>query len=257
MSTLRLVLGDQLSTSIATLRDIDRQVDRVLMVEVNDEATYVPHHQQKLVLVLSAMRHFAAALREDGIRVDYVRLDSAANTGSFSGEVKRALQGCQYERLVVSEPGEWRIREMMKRWQKELGLPVEIREDDRFLCSIAEFAEWARGRKSLRMEYFYREMRRKTGWPPSPTPLRAPISTECRTIVPIAASARKRNSAQAPARSITFTGISWPATRNSSAPTRGWGWPTGIFSTSPKKKSKPSWNSLSNFSIILTIHEIS
>ena len=30
-------------------------------------------------------------------------------------------------------------------------------------CSAAEFARWAEGRKQLRMEFFYREMRRKTG----------------------------------------------------------------------------------------------
>jgi len=164
MSTLRLILGDQLSASIATLGDIDKAADRVLMVEVGEEAAYVRHHQQKLVLVLSAMRHFAAALREDGIQVDYVRMDSEANTGSFTGEVERALQGRRYDRLVVTEPGEWRVLEMMRRWQKELGLPVEIREDDRFLSSIPAFAEWAEDRKSLRMEYFYRDMRRKTGW---------------------------------------------------------------------------------------------
>jgi deoxyribodipyrimidine photolyase-related protein len=36
-------------------------------------------------------------------------------------------------------------------------------EDDRFLASHAEFEAWAEGRKQLRMEWFYREMRRKTG----------------------------------------------------------------------------------------------
>ena len=164
MSTLRLILGDQLSASIATLSDIDKQVDRVLMVEVSDEATYVRHHQQKLVLVLSAMRHFAAELKKDDIQVDYVRMDSNANTGSFSGEVKRALQRHHYDQLVVTEPGEWRVREMMQGWQKDFDVPVEIRDDDRFLCSLDEFAQWAKDRKSLRMEYFYRTMRRKTGW---------------------------------------------------------------------------------------------
>ena len=164
MSTLRLILGDQLSTSIATLSDIDKQADRVLMVEVNEEATYVRHHQQKLVLVLSAMRHFADELKKDGVQVDYVRMDSDTNTGSFSGEIKRALQRHQCDQLVVTEPGEWRVREMMQNWQKDLDIPVEIRDDKRFLCSLADFAQWAEGRKSLRMEYFYRTMRRKTGW---------------------------------------------------------------------------------------------
>ena len=164
MSKLRLILGDQLSLSIPTLSDIDRHADRVLMVEVNDEATYVRHHQQKLVLVLSAMRHFADELKKDGIQVDYVHLDSEGNAGSFSGEIKRALQRDQYDQLVVTEPGEWRVREMMQAWQADFGTPVEIRDDSRFLCSLEQFAQWAENRKSLRMEYFYRSMRRKTGW---------------------------------------------------------------------------------------------
>ena len=164
MSNLCLILGDQLCKSIATLSGIDKQADRVLMVEVNDEATYVRHHQQKLVLVLSAMRHFAAELERDGMRVDYVSLDSKANTGSFSGEVKRALQRHPCDQLVVTEPGEWRVLEMMQTWQEEFDVPVEIRKDNRFLCSLEQFEQWTEGRKSLRMEYFYRTMRRNTGW---------------------------------------------------------------------------------------------
>jgi deoxyribodipyrimidine photolyase-related protein len=164
MSTLRLILGDQLDTSISSLSDADRQSDVVLMVEVEDEATYVRHHKQKLVLILSAMRHFAAELGQQGFHVDYVSLDSKGNTGSFDGEVRRALERHQPGKLVVTEPGEWRIRRMMEGWTQAFEIEVEIRNDDRFLSSLEEFAQWAQGRKSLRMEFFYRSMRKKTGW---------------------------------------------------------------------------------------------
>lgn len=164
MKTLRLILGDQLSQSISALRDIDYVNDVVLMVEVNDEATYVRHHKQKIALILSAMRHFADLLRSDGISVDYVFLDDAANTGSFTSELGRALSRHQAEHIVVTHPGEWRVLTMMQNWQQQFSTPVEIREDDRFLCSQAEFTQWANDRNSLRMEYFYRYMRRKTGW---------------------------------------------------------------------------------------------
>ena len=164
MKTLRLILGDQLSRSISALQDIDVSNDVVLMVEVTAEATYVPHHKQKLVLVLSAMRHFAQQLGEEGISIDYVRLDDTGNTGSFSGELERALLRHRVDSIVATEPGEWRVWEMMLGWREQLDLPVEIRADDRYLCSRDEFAEWAADRKSLRMEYFYRDMRRKTGW---------------------------------------------------------------------------------------------
>jgi deoxyribodipyrimidine photolyase-related protein len=134
------------------------------MAEVRDEATCVRHHKQKIVLVFSAMRHFAASLRADGIRVDYVRLDDRGNTGSFTGEVGRALSRHSADRIVVTEPGEWRVWEMVQTWRAAFGVSVEVRQDDRFLCSRDEFADWARGRKVLRMEFFYRSMRRKTGW---------------------------------------------------------------------------------------------
>ena len=163
MSTLRLIMGDQLSRSISALHGLDRG-DIVLMVEARDEAVYVRHHPQKIALVLSAMRHYAQALRAEGIRVEYMRLDDPGNTGSFTGELGRALARHAVNRVAVTHPGEWRVWQMAQAWQDRFGVPVDIREDDRFLCSKEEFAEWVSGRKSLRMEHFYRTMRRKHGW---------------------------------------------------------------------------------------------
>ncbi|WOO42098.1 cryptochrome/photolyase family protein [Rubellicoccus peritrichatus] len=162
--TLRFVLGDQLSRSLSSLRGLDLEHDVVVMVEVHDEATYVKHHKQKIVLVLSAMRHFADSLRSEGITVDYIKLDDTGNTGSFGDELGRAILRHKAARVVVTEPGEWRVRNMMRGWAERFGLPVEILEDDRFLASHAEFENWAEGRKNLRMEFFYREMRRKNAW---------------------------------------------------------------------------------------------
>jgi deoxyribodipyrimidine photolyase-related protein len=163
MTTIRLVLGDQLTRSAAALRDIDAARDIVLMIEAQEETTYVPHHKQKIALILSAMRHFADELRAEGLRVDYVGLDDPANTGSFSGEVARAVERHGALRLIATEPGEWRVLQAMRGWQDALRLPVELRDDDRFFASRARFLRWAEGRKAYRMEFFYREMRRETG----------------------------------------------------------------------------------------------
>lgn len=161
--TLRLILGDQLSHEITSLSDIDRENDVVLICEVMEEATYVKHHKKKIAFLFSAMRHFAPELERRGVRVRYVKLDDPDNSGSFTGEIRRAIKALRPERIVVTEPGEFRVREAMDRWAGQFGLPVEIRDDTRFLCSLAEFKSWADGRKTLRMEYFYREMRRKYG----------------------------------------------------------------------------------------------
>ena len=160
---LVFVLGDQLTPLLSSLAAAERGRDVVLMVEVAEEATYVRHHKKKIAFLLSAMRHFAERLRQDGWEVDYVRLDDPANRGSFTEELARAIARHEPERVLVTEPGEWRVRNAMENWSKRFGLTIDILDDDRFLCSPSEFADWAEGRKQLRMEFFYREMRRKSG----------------------------------------------------------------------------------------------
>ena len=162
--TLRIILGDQLSGSISSLRTLNAGEDVVLMMEVADETRYVRHHKHTLGLVLAAMRHFAESLKAQGITVDYVTLTDSDNSGSFSGEVERACRRHVCKRIIVTEPSEWRVRQMMSNWSNLLGIPVDILEDDRFLCPREDFEAWATSRKNLRMEFFYREMRRKTGW---------------------------------------------------------------------------------------------
>ena len=66
------------------------------------------------------------------------------------------------QRIIVTEPGEWRVRAAIDTWADALNVPVDVLADTRFICSIETFAAWAKGRKQLRMEYFYREMRRAT-----------------------------------------------------------------------------------------------
>ncbi len=160
---LILVLGDQLTPTLSSLVGGDPARDRVLMAELPDEATYVRHHKKKIAFLFSAMRHFAEELRALGWTVDYVNLDDPDNQGSFSAQVERAVAILKPERVIVTDAGEWRVSHMLKGWQAAFGLPVDILPDDRFIASIPDFLAWADGRKQLRMEYFYRDMRRKTG----------------------------------------------------------------------------------------------
>ena len=163
MTILIPILGDQLSLDLASLRAVDKREAVVLMMEVADETTYVKHHKAKIAFILSAMRHHADALRAEGWTVDYVRLDDPDNAGSFTAEVARAVERHQPSAIHVTEAGEWRVRAMLESWQDRFTIPVTIHEDDRFLCSHAEFDTWAAARKQMRMEYFYRDMRRKAG----------------------------------------------------------------------------------------------
>ncbi len=155
---MRLVLGDQLSFENPVLVNAEPQRDWVLLAEVAEEATYVPHNRHKIALIFSAMRHFADALRERGFKVIYRSFDEGVSSLRHAAE--DALKTSKASALLVTAPGEYRLRTQIQAWESELGVPVYLQEDARFLASLDYFESWASGRKQLRMEYFYREMRR-------------------------------------------------------------------------------------------------
>jgi hypothetical protein len=92
----------------------------MLMAEVMGECTHIPYHLKKLVLVLSAMRHFAAALTAPGAPVRYVRLDDPANAQSLRGEVARAVAELVPRQVVVTEP-DHRVVADMQTWDRGPG----------------------------------------------------------------------------------------------------------------------------------------
>jgi len=157
------LLGDQLTPDFGALKAADKADAIVLMAEVGAEAEYAWHHKQKLVLVISAMRHFAAELRALGWTVDYVELTSPDNTHVLKDELARAVGRHKPAHVHIVEAAEWRLRSEQDSWQDVCGVPVTIHDDTRFIASHAEFKRWASGRKQWTMEFFYREMRRKTG----------------------------------------------------------------------------------------------
>jgi len=159
VTRLILILGDQLNMNVAALKTADKLHDVVVMAEVMQEATYVSHHPKKIALILSAMRKFSALLKANGWKVAYSRLEDADNTQSILGELIRYAERYEASSVIVTEPGEWRLITLLQ----ECPLHVTQLEDDRFIASHAVFEKWASGRKALRMEYFYRDMRRKTG----------------------------------------------------------------------------------------------
>lgn len=159
MSHLVLVLGDQLLQGLSALTASDPQTDIVVMAEVAEETTYVSHHPKKIAFVLAAMRAFAQELRDSGWQVRYTKLDDPENSHSIPGELLRAASETGATAVRYTEPGEWRLIDALA----EMPLTMERFEDDRFVASHAVFEDWAEGRKELRMEYFYRQMRRETG----------------------------------------------------------------------------------------------
>ena len=156
---LCVILGDQLSEKISSLDGFDKKQDSILMMEVIDEIEYVNHHKKKLVLIFSAMRHFAQDLRKKGFNVTYVEFDESKP--SFTKELQKQCRLLKPKKILITHPGEYRVLDEIQKWNDSLKIPTSILEDTRFFCLIRDFNEWAEGRKELRMETFYQMMRKK------------------------------------------------------------------------------------------------
>ncbi len=160
---LVIVLGDQLDPAATAFDNFDPRQDAVWMAEVTGEIEFVWSHQVRLAYFLSAMRHFRDELRARSWHVHYRQLDAQSKKSTLEAALAADLRRLAPEALVVTHPGEWRVLESLKRVAKKHGLPLEVRPDRHFLCSLEEFTEHARGRKQLRQEFFYREMRTRLG----------------------------------------------------------------------------------------------
>jgi len=160
---LVLILGDQLDAEASALQGFDPQQDALWMAEVAEESTHVWSSKQRTTVFLSAMRHFAQQLRQRGWPLHYTVLDEPANTGTLAGELQRTLQQVQPRALVLTAPGDWRVLQALRAVAQAQGLALDIRDDTHFFSTVRDFARHAQGRKQLRLEYFYRELRQRTG----------------------------------------------------------------------------------------------
>jgi deoxyribodipyrimidine photolyase-related protein len=157
--TLVLVLGDQLDGASAAFDGFDDARDAILQMEVRAEATYIPQHRLRIAYFFSAMRHFRDAQRAAGRVVHYVALDEPGNCGAFAGELRRQVGLLRPQRVVVLEPGDWRVRAALA----GAGVPIEFRQDRHFLCPLAVFEGFVAEHRRPVLETFYRFMRRRLG----------------------------------------------------------------------------------------------
>jgi len=166
MRTLVVVLGDQLDADAAAFDGFDPLQDAVWMAEVAQESTHVWSSQQRLVMFLSAMRHFALALEGLGRPLHYRRLGPDAEADephTLADALQTDLAQLQPQRVVMTAPGDHRVWQSLKATVKAAGLSLEVCEDRHFFTTVADFSAHAKGRKSLRLEYFYRELRQRFG----------------------------------------------------------------------------------------------
>ncbi len=158
---LVLALGDQLNLDSEAFKGFDKNQDAVAMAEVLNESKVVWSHKMRTSVFLSGMRHFALKLKEEKITLFYEEITSDFSYKNFYDAFKEIIKKTKPEKLILVEPGEVRVLEELKTLAKDLNLLLELRRDHYFLSSIADFREFSQGKKQIRMEFFYREMRRK------------------------------------------------------------------------------------------------
>ncbi|MFN0167352.1 MAG: cryptochrome/photolyase family protein [Bryobacteraceae bacterium] len=154
---LLVILGDQLDRQSPLFAGADPYQDCIWMAEVREESTHVQSHQVRIAVFLSAMRHFRDELRAGGWTVDYREID--AQPATLPGELRRALRKLKPQRVRVVEPGDYRVVQALR----QVCPAIDIVTDTHFLSTVQDFRRHAQGRKQLRMEFFYREMRRRYG----------------------------------------------------------------------------------------------
>ena len=164
MRNLVLVLGDQLDHNSAAFEDFDSDIDSVWLAEVAEENTHVWCHKLRIAYFLSAMRHFRDELTKKHRRVEYheLRQQPSKDRGkSFAEVLSKDVKKLKPEKLVVVQPGDFRVQQQLQQAADNLNIELAIRVDRHFYCSTDDFAKYADGRKSLLLEYFYRDLRKK------------------------------------------------------------------------------------------------
>ena len=134
---LILILGDQLNADNPALEDFDATQDQILMVEAPAEASQVWSHKARIALFLAAMRHFARLLESKQWPLIYLKL----GTHDFA-TLKQAWQHyvhvLQPKKIIVCEPGEYRLQQDLLALSQEHDIPVALRDDTHFMCSKAD-----------------------------------------------------------------------------------------------------------------------
>jgi deoxyribodipyrimidine photolyase-related protein len=149
------ILGDQLLEAHPALAcAADKAGAHVLLIESGRRARKLPYQRKRLVLLFSAMRHYAAELRQQGFEVDYVQADS------FAAGLKEHIARHRPAKLVTMAAASYPGRQFQESLESRLGLPVVVLPNTQFLLGrFNPIPDPEPGRRYV-METFYRAMRR-------------------------------------------------------------------------------------------------
>jgi len=160
MKTLRFILGDQLNYNHSWLKNTNE--DTVyFMAETLEETGYVNHHIQKIIGFFMAMRSFADQLKENGHQVIYYKIDNKDNQHNLEDNLQAIIDKESIEKFEYQLPDEYRLDQKLQSFSENLDIESEAFDTEHFFTSRTDLTEFFEGKKSMIMEYFYRDMRKK------------------------------------------------------------------------------------------------
>ena len=156
---LLVILGNQLFPLrfLPPARDVG-----VFMAEDMGLCTYEKHHQQKIVLFLSAMRSYADELRAAGYTVNYHQLDTSSET-SYEDRLGETILSSGHDALQHFEIEDKPMEARLKVFAAANDVPRKELPSPMFTCSRDEFRKYAEGKSRLLMGDFYKQQRRRLG----------------------------------------------------------------------------------------------
>ncbi|MCB1145323.1 MAG: cryptochrome/photolyase family protein [Leptospiraceae bacterium] len=160
MTTIRLILGDQLNLNHSWFQELKPNV-HYLMIESRVETDYVRHHIQKIAAFFLAMREFASQLTALGHSVIYLTIDNPQNKKILEENLSMILRQRKAERFEYQLPDEFRVDQKLSKFCESLTIAWQATDSEHFFSSRNDFAEFFSGKKNYIMENFYRHMRRR------------------------------------------------------------------------------------------------
>jgi len=162
------ILGNQLNKELVGFKEIDRKEDVILLIESKERSRRRKVHKQKLVLVISAMRHFAEELKSVGYTVDYRKSES------FTEGFGEHLRDYESDICLVHEPTDYFISRLFNQQEisdknfekkfekirKKINFKI-LSEQPLFLVEKKDWEKYLPKDKSWKQEKIYQKLRKE------------------------------------------------------------------------------------------------
>ncbi|NGP75876.1 cryptochrome/photolyase family protein [Balneolaceae bacterium YR4-1] len=151
-----LILPDQINLNVWP-EWIHDEKPLLILIESYPVHRTLPYHKKRLTYLLSSLRHFAVECSSNGFPVHYQSTDQ-----HYDKVLKDILDGNKELALSFMNPSEWDSRERLQELRKKYENRVTKISNTFF---FADPDDWKQKiEPGYRMEYFYRDMRKKTGY---------------------------------------------------------------------------------------------